>query len=258
MNMYFASTHADFFYLHYLGVISAIKTQQVDKIVLICTVPPEGYYADKLKGLVEFQQFTIDDFSQFRHATSQLKAAHSKDYIQWVTLLANGGIFADLDTISINSLSGLLGSFDVIASPRYLPTFFSQVSYESAVVVAKKNSVVVNDTLRFALQALNGNEPKYQTTGPIAYTKAINLHKNVVGFPGLDVLSPRIKPLLKGLQNRYVPVWDNIPVPSNCYILHIFASTADLTKIDKDWVAVSNTMYAKAIKQVLTRDEWYV
>jgi hypothetical protein len=268
MNMYFASTHADFFYAHYLAVISAIKTQKVDNIIMLCTTPPIGKYAELLKGKVEFQQFTISDYQQFRHTPqygiggAKLKAAHSKDYIQWTTLYENGGIFADLDTISIKDMSQLLGSFDVIATPRFLPGY--NLSYESAVVIAKKGSLVIHDALTYALQALNSNIAKYQTTGPLAYTRAINNHKHIVGFPGYDVLSPRIKPKVKDplfgiriVSQRYIPTWENLPVPDVCYILHIFASSSDLPSITKEWVESSNTMYARAVKQVLTRDEWY-
>lgn len=267
--MYFASTHADFFYAHYLAVISAIKTQKVDKVIMICTTPPIGKYADLLKGKIDIQMFQMGDFNQFKHTPqnnisfAKLKAAHSKDYIQWTTLLANGGIFADLDTLSIKDMSNLLGSFDVIATPRFLPG--NNISYESAVVIAKKGSLVVHDALNYSLQALNGNIAKYQTTGPLAYTRAINNHKHLVGFPGYDVLSPRIQPQVKDplfgirtVSQRYIPTWENLPVPDVCYILHIFASSSDLPIISKEWVESSNTMYARAVKQVLTRDEWFV
>jgi hypothetical protein len=269
MNMYFASTKSDFYYLHYLSVISAIKTQKVDKFIMICTEPPIGKYAELLKGKVHIERFQMSDFSQFKHTpqfgmgAAKLKAAHSKDYIQWITLYENGGIFADLDTISIKDMSQLLGSFDVIATPRFLPG--NGVSYESAVVIAKKNSIIIHDALTYALQALNSNIARYQTTGPLAYTRAINNNKHLVGFPGYDVLSSRIQPSVKDplfgirvVKQRYVPTWQNLPVPDACSILHIFASSSDLPSITKEWVESSNTMYARAIKQVLTKSEWYV
>jgi hypothetical protein len=258
MNMYFASTKSDFFYAHYLSVISAIKTQNVDKFTMICTEQPEGPYASLLKGKINIEQFEMSDFNQLRHASAKLKAAHSKDYIQWVTLYNNGGIFADLDTISIKDMSQLLGSFDVIATPRFLPRLLLPDSYESAVVIAKKNSIIVYDALTYALQALNGGFVRYQTTGPIAYTKAINNHTHLVGFPGYDVLSPRIMPKDGVTQGGFVPPWENLPIPPNTYIIHLYASVSDLPKITKEWVESSNTMYARAVKQVLTRDEWYV
>ena len=139
MNLYFASTHADFFYAHYLAVISAIKTQNVDNIIMICTTPPIGYYADLIRNKVIMQPFEIPDFKQFENAPwGKLRTAHSKDYIQWVTLCNNGGIFIDLDTVCIKDMSDLLGSFDVIATPRFLPGRYNNNSYESAVVIAKR------------------------------------------------------------------------------------------------------------------------
>jgi hypothetical protein len=258
MNFYFASTKSDFFYAHYLSVISAIKTQKVDKFIMIYTEYPVGKYADLLKDKIDMQPFTMSDFNQLKHASAKLKAAHSKDYIQWITLYENGGIFADLDTISIKDMSQLLGPFDVIATPRFLPRILTQDTYESAVVIAKKNSLVVKDSLTYALEALNGNVVRYQMTGPFAYTRAINNHKHLVGFPGYDVLSPRIIPKNGVTQGGFVPPWENLPVPPNTFIIHLYASVSDLPKITKEWIETSNTMYARAVKQVLTKDEWYV
>jgi hypothetical protein len=258
MNLYFGSTSERFLYGHYLAVASALKTQQVDSVVMVCTMIPDSQYFELIRNKVVVTMFTVADFPMLGNVAEQQRvqpfvAAISKDYIEWTTLLAYGGIFMDLDTLSIKNMSNLLGNYDVIASPDQIAGL---PVYEAAIVIAKKNSTVIKDTLSFAMQAFSNRRGKYTMTGPAAYTKAILRHMNLVGWPGYDSLGPRIQRARPGKQ-AYIPAWTNADLPVNTYALHLYASSTPFNLIDKDFVADSDSMYAKTVRQVLSRDEWY-
>jgi hypothetical protein len=257
MNLYFGSTSPRFVYGHYLAVISALKTQHVEKVVLVCTVLPESPYFDLIKNKVQIVMFDQVNFPMLANKDLHSVAATVKDYIEWVTLLQNGGIFMDLDTFSISDVSSLLNNCDVVVTPYHIQSFDE---FDIAVVIVKQNSIVIRETLSYAVQSLQNSSSKYTSTGPVAFTKAVLRHKNIVCFAPTDTFNPRI---IRGTPIQpvsYIPAWNNLSLPANTRVLHLMASSKSkpFYSVDQYFARYSDTMYAKAIRRVLTESEWAV
>ena len=263
MNLYFGSTSEKFNYGHYLAVLSALRTQKVNSVCMMCTVRPQGYYWELVKDMVVISDFEFDDtqFPMVRgkddnaNGNLHFRAAAVKDYIEWVTLYNNGGIFIDLDTFSIRDMSKLLGNFDALATPEQRN---NDSVYDVGVVIAKKGSLVAKEALGYAIEALTNPNSIYTSTGPVAFTKAVHNHPGLVGWPGYDCFGPRITKGILHFYDSFIPAWKEMPLPTNTYILHLYASSSKFNQIDREFIKSSKTMYANVVRSVLPISEWYI
>lgn len=152
---------------HYLSVRSAVELNKPDKAILHYQYEPEGEWWEKAKPLLTQNKIVAPDSvmgNPLRHV------AHQADVVRLRALQETGGIYLDLDTISVRPLTNLLQYQFVIGQelkPAYVPKNFRQrIKYSirkglglikentgqstglcNAVLLSEKNSVFVNKWL---------------------------------------------------------------------------------------------------------------
>ena len=87
---------------HYLAVASARSINQPDAIWLHCDHEPSGPYADKIRSLVRINRVKAPETI---HGNPVLHPAHQADVYRLQILQEMGGIYLDLDTICVKTLS---------------------------------------------------------------------------------------------------------------------------------------------------------
>ena len=120
----------EFSLIHYLAVITADKVNAPQKIYYHCGVEPQGKWWEAVKKCVTVKKRDIP-----REIFGNLLTyrAHQSDVIRLEILLEYGGIYLDLDAISINSLSPLLNHQVVMGREP-------ESSLGSGVILAENNA----------------------------------------------------------------------------------------------------------------------
>ena len=258
MKLHFIVTGKEFVYPYYLAVLTGIKTQNVDGTILWLTDDIVSPYLDLLRDKVEIKKIDCPKFPALYGQQEYFVRAHTKDYLTYKTLYENGGICMDLDTISLQDISALLGDKEmVIPSDAKNPGDFLY-HYNSAILVGKKGSPLLKEAMEIAYETLNKGEAfPWGTTGPIlisniAYKNADKIYTppfgTCGGLGGYDTL------------NIYK---ENYPLELDptVRILHLFAVTSNkhggwFNKITPEFIEKSNCLVARLVERLLTKREW--
>lgn len=99
-----------------------------------------------------------------------IQLANVKDYYAWKILHEHGGLYLDLDTISLRPVWDLLTS-DVLVSSEWEPGFEIGPRYNSAVVAAMSGSPMLKDMSALAERRLRGRERRWGGVGPWLLTE---------------------------------------------------------------------------------------
>ena len=265
MEIHFFSTGPDFPYSYYLSIMSAIKTQSVQKINLYVTTPQQDRYLDLLSdriNIIDVQPGREPKTtSLFNNAWAEkVRRTHYKDLLAWQVLYDKGGILLDLDTFCLKDLSTLLTEKEVVASP-YRSLYFTPTLYpfNNAVVIARPHSIIIKDALDNTIDALAlpiEAEFLWGTTGPIALSNAIQKYYHLVEFiPPCTIDAGNLQ------DDAVMTVWrDSGTVEDYTRVIHLYASThlEQMARINVDFIASSNILYARLVKKILSPAEWNI
>lgn len=153
--------------VHYLSVKSAVELNKPTAAYFHYQYEPQGEWWEKAKPLLTLNKITAPENilgNPLQHV------AHKADVVRLRALQETGGIYLDLDTISVKPLTELLNHSFAIGQelkPAYVPkNFRQQIKYSirkglglvkengaqstglcNAVLLAEKNSVFVNKWL---------------------------------------------------------------------------------------------------------------
>jgi hypothetical protein len=103
---------------HYLAIKSAIALNNPDNVFFYYCYEPTGIWWDKTKPLVTLEKVAPVHFFMGQPI---LHFAHQSDVIRLLALKEKGGIYMDLDTISVQPLTPLLHNKFVIGKEASLP-----------------------------------------------------------------------------------------------------------------------------------------
>jgi hypothetical protein len=120
----------EFSFTHYLVVMSAYKVNTPENICYHCGIEPQGKWWETVKKYVTVKnrKIPLEIFGN-----SLTYRAHQSDVMRLEILLEYGGIYLDLDAISVNSLSPLLNHQMVMGREP-------ESGLGSGVILAQKNS----------------------------------------------------------------------------------------------------------------------
>ena len=97
-----------FHLIHYLCIASCIEINQPERVFLYYHYEPYGRYWDLIKKKLTLVRVSLDPFvSSFTYKDRGIKPydyAHHSDFIRLERLLQCGGVYADIDTIFVNSI----------------------------------------------------------------------------------------------------------------------------------------------------------
>lgn len=98
--------------MHYLCLASCAAVNRPDRIVIHAHHEPHGAYWDLIRPAIDLRHAELNAFvSGFQYSDPTLaryRYAHQSDFIRLEALLAEGGVYADIDTIFVNPLPAAL------------------------------------------------------------------------------------------------------------------------------------------------------
>ena len=101
--------------VHYLSIRSAVDLNKPEKTIFHYQYEPEGEYWEMAKPMLTLNKITAPD----KFMGSQLQhVAHKADVVRLQALKETGGIYLDLDTISVRPLTELLNHSFVIGQEQ--------------------------------------------------------------------------------------------------------------------------------------------
>lgn len=250
-DVHFISTGRDFPYPYYLAVASALKTQKAKRVTLWLTQEPQGKYFDLVKGKAGIIKVDVPNFPALRNKDENFRSVHTKDYLTWKILYEHGGVALDLDTLCLKDISDLLGDKEVLAPMDVQHIDDCPKPFNSAIVAAKQGSGVIKQILDTVTHMLNQPDVGWGDTGPAVFSDVVKEHLDKVrvaefglcgGFGGNEILS-----LYR----------DDGILRDNARIVHLFAYASGeyFTRISEDYVATSNSLYARLVRDVLPEED---
>jgi hypothetical protein len=145
---------------HYLSVRSAVELNKPGKALFHYQYEPEGEWWEKAKPFLSLNKIAAPDSFMGR---SLYHVAHKADVVRLQALKETGGIYLDLDTISVKPLTDLLNHSFAIGQElrtKYVPKNWRQrIKYKlglikaesknatglcNAVLLSEKNSEFIN------------------------------------------------------------------------------------------------------------------
>jgi hypothetical protein len=143
--------------------------------------------------------------------------ANVKDYYVWKILYEHGGLYLDLDTISLASVWDLL-TRDVLVSVEWEPGFDAGHPYNSAVVAARSKSDALSTLEREADYVLRSGTSEWGACGPHLLTEVVGR------FPHDFDIAPM--PLLNGWRDDTIyRYYDGEPPPDGTRVIHLYQSS---------------------------------
>jgi hypothetical protein len=146
--------------VHYLSVKSAVELNKPTAAIIHFQYEPQGEWWEKAKPLLTLNKIVAPDSFMSRPF---YHVAHKADVVRLQALKETGGIYLDLDTISVKPLTDLLNHSFVIGQelkPKYVPKNWRQrLKYKlglinkngnastglcNAVLFSEKNSEFIN------------------------------------------------------------------------------------------------------------------
>lgn len=259
MDLHFAYTGGDFSYLYYLAVVSALRTQKVDRAHIWSTEEPKGRYFDLVRNKVCIEVFHAEATcpSALQGKSQYFKNAHIKDCIEWAVLYNFGGVFLDLDVFCLRDITYLLGDKEVVATP-YIAPGLTLFPFNNAVIVARPKSEVVRDALEKCQACLAVGDIAWGATGPTAWSCAVTSHYDLVAFPKYGVFGDIITDFLGIMELEAFK--ENGVLPDSTHVVHLYTSgnRGAYDKFNPEFIACSKTLIARLVRETLSRDQWDV
>jgi len=247
--VHFICTGNDFPYQYYLAVKTAQKTQKA-KVKLWFVKDIKSKYLDLLD--VERGKVQPLNMPAFQGKDEHYVWSHTKDYYMWKLLHKYGGFCFDLDTMSFRDITEDINGYDVMVCKQYNTD--SDDAWMSGLVGAKKGAKIIQETINKNYENLQNPDMIWGTTGP----KAVY---NMVGNSDIVTLPYPVG----GARDILHPLYEtgDTDIAFNAKVVQLYAgairfcATEDFWyRMTPDYVKDSDTCIAKAIRAILTEEEY--
>jgi hypothetical protein len=247
-KVHFILTGKEFSYRYYVSIATAVETQKA-LITLWTTEYVKSPYLDRLDKYIETRRVTAPSFRSLKNQPPYFQKAHIKDYLAYKVLYDEGGMCLDLDTISIQDATDLIGDKEMMFMTDARKPYKWKLIYNSAIMAAKKGASLANTAVVMAEKILGQEEIIWGDSGPkIACHLAFN-YPQLVSLPPIEVLG--------GFEGGEIPsMYGNVPLDPNLRVMHLlaYASKELYTAIDEEYIRTANTLIAKTVRNVLGDD----
>ncbi len=169
-RVHFIYLGGDFLWPHW----RAIETAKVHDapITVWCVREPKGPDWFKLDGSVEVRDLSCGSLRPEEFLDHPIGLANVKDLFAWDILWQHGGLYLDLDTISLHPCWDLL-TRDVCVSLEHEADFTEGHPYNSAVALGRKGSEVLLDLAERAEEILDSGYSRWGSCGPHLLTEVV-------------------------------------------------------------------------------------
>jgi predicted O-methyltransferase YrrM len=253
MELNWVNTGTTFPYAYYIAIESALKTQKASKFNLWLVNEPKGKYFDMIKNRVNLCNVdlsSVPDFPALKDRPEKFKLAHLVDYWRWKILYDNGGIFADLDSLSLSDYTSyiteqLSGNREFLASLAVSERIAKP--YHNSIFAARKNASIVKVMLDTCVERLNlpAEKFKWGNSGPDV------LNDICAANPSFVVEAPY--GLLGGCVELYHLYKEDGKLPYNIRFVHLWANSSNgyWDNISERYILTSNHLYPTLARKVL-------
>jgi len=267
-------TGQEFQYVHYLAVLSLLKSTPAARVEVHCEEAPEdNAHWDRLKQLdpVHVEPVDFDRLIEvaglapgdFRPFLRLAKVVHRSDFVRYLVLATRGGVYLDFDTLVARDLSPLLNHSILVGyqSPDVLGN-----DVNGAVLGAAP----AHDVLRLCLQrvravpgSLRRFRPDNLRPGLLRKFFLPYLHWCDTGPSLLTALSHELHGLRASIcprtyfhfcdYRRWRTIFESTPLPDDAYVIHYFGKMSfEFTRsIDEAYVRNEDSLYACVAKRCL-------
>jgi len=225
-----------FAFVYYLAILSAKFVNNPDKIYFYYHYEPYGEYWDKIKNLLVLEHVDIPTHLGDKPL---VKTAHKADIVRMTKLMERGGVYMDIDTISIRPYTDLLSNKCVLCWEQ------ENMYICNAIMLTEPNS-------DFFKLWMHNYYSWFRTEGwseasvilPARLYASLN-DKSIVNVLDSDYF---FRP---GCEHHSRIFRDaGVPVPDKLITLHLWESmdVNQINVIDKKWIADNpDTLYSKLV-----------
>lgn len=247
--IHFICTGNDFPYQYYLAVKTTQKTQHA-KVKIWFVNDAKSSYLDLLD--VERGSLQPLDVPAFKGKDEHYIMSHTKDYYMWEILYKYGGFCFDLDIMAFKDITKDIAGYDVMVCKQYDTD--GDDAWMSGLVGAKKGTKIIQETVIKSYENLQNPNMVWGTTGPKAvYNIAKNSNVVTLPYP------------VGGARNLLHPLYEagDIDIAFNAKVVQLYAGAIRFCATENFWhlmtpdyVKNADTCIAKAIRMILTEEEY--
>lgn len=181
-RVHFIYLGGEFIWQHWRAIETA-KVHEADETIIHCAGP--------IPRLKRFSydvrtEFDIDLPDWLRDHPIQL--ANVKDLFLWKLMAAQGGLYLDLDTISLRPCWDLL-TRELCVSQEYPRAAHGQHPYNSAVVLGKPGSFAAGELWERAYELLRSGRERWGAIGPHLLTEVVAVMPEAFNIAPFGVLN---------------------------------------------------------------------
>jgi len=254
MTIHFVSTGPKFPYSYYLGVMTALRAQTAP-VKLWITEEPRSRHFDLLKKEKELticEYSPIPDTPVLRKLSDHNYRVAIFDYVIWDIVSKEGGAVMGLDSLTLKGWQDLLEPDKEMLAP--IDAEEDHLSFSMHGVLVRKGSKLAKEVHQLSKKALSKETIKFGDVGITPYLEVTrkNLDKvSVVPFGQVGGCNHDGKIFYLFAEGGKLLHPDTRTIP-------LYATSAPnlFNQIDENFVANSKTIYAKLVKEVLTKKEW--
>lgn len=249
MIVHFASVGQEFFYSQYLAVVSGYKVHSVDKAIVWTTeIPLKNPYWKRVGEIAEIKHVDVPYIPGINRFPLVQQRSIQSDWMRWKALYEYGGLYLDLDTLSVRDIIPLLGDKEVCVSVEN-PNDYSWLG--SHTIIAKPKSEVIKHAWDFMMSSHRSMRWGMSAPGALAnaYKKFGDECMIVLPFEVTSAFSPQ------GMADLFK---EEAVLPEESRVIHFWGSVHrnEVETISPEWIRKSNCPYAAVVKQVLHKGEW--
>ena len=208
-RVHFIYLGGDFLWPH----ARAVETAKVHDapITVWCAREPSGSQWNRVRNDVTVRELAP------RYLRHPIGLANVKDLFAWSILAEHGGLYLDLDTISLRPCWDLL-TRDVCVSLEHEDDFTEGHPYNSAVVLGRKDADVLYSLCGLAKEILDSGEARWGKCGPHLLTDVVAANEDAFNIAPFGVLN--------GWRDGTILRYYNGELPSpETRVAHLFSSS---------------------------------
>lgn len=197
----------------------AVETAKVHDapITVWCAKEPSGSHWNRVRPDVTVRELVSGTHSARTYLKHPIGLANVKDLFVWSLLWEHGGLYLDLDTISLRPCWDLL-MHDVCVSYEWDNHFKEGHPYNSAVVLGRQNADVLLELEERAEDVLARGEDRWGKCGPHLLTDVVAEYRSAFDIAPFGVLNG----WRDGTVLRY---YNGEKPPPETRVAHLFSSS---------------------------------
>lgn len=251
-----------FHLMHYLCLASCLAVNRPDAIRVHYQHEPHGPWWERIRPQLELARIEPDGFvAGFAYASpsvARFRYAHLADFARLRILLAEGGIYADMDTLFIAPVPPAWRDAPCILGQETPPPGAAGGSLCNAWIGAEPGAAFIQAWLEASYAAFDGSWSNHSTLLPYRLSQELPQHittKPKTAFYALDWTR-------RGLADLFL---HTVALPADAVSLHLWSHLwfdpgrrdflhfhADA--LTPDYVAFADTTYARAARRFLPAD----